>query len=126
MLITPFDLLVEDVGFNVLARATDELGAYQGLTVAVQRGWAEENRERLLGFLAGYLRGLQWLYDPANREAGVTLLRENVPQMDEQLAERAFDVLVNEETGFFPTGELDMGRLTDGARDAQQVGPGRE
>jgi hypothetical protein len=28
--------------------------------------------------------------------------------MSEELAPRAFDVLVNEERGFFPTGELDM------------------
>src|SRR5438067_3169164 len=67
LLRTPFELLAQNRGFNLLASA-DALGAYQGTVGVARRSWAREHDAALVGFIRVYLAATQWLYDRANRE----------------------------------------------------------
>src|SRR2546425_13360289 len=69
LLITPFEIIAESAGFRRLGNALDVLGRYQGPVGAARRSGAQANAEKLIGFIRAYRRGLDWLYDPANRDS---------------------------------------------------------
>jgi ABC-type nitrate/sulfonate/bicarbonate transport system substrate-binding protein len=107
MLLAPFDILAKAAGLNVLQYAIDVYGHYQGLCSATRRAWARDNGAKLEAYTRGYLAGLAWLYDPANRDEAIALLRKNLPQMSAEVAAQSYGVLVNPK-GFAPKAELDM------------------
>ena len=53
LLRTPFELLAQNRGFNLLASA-DALGAYQGTVGVARRSWAREHDAALVGFIRAY------------------------------------------------------------------------
>jgi ABC-type nitrate/sulfonate/bicarbonate transport system substrate-binding protein len=75
LLTTPPDLVAEAKGFRRLARATDMLGAYAGVTGNACRAWARENRETLVAFIRAWAEALAWLTAQDNRTAVEALFR---------------------------------------------------
>ena len=98
---TPFELLGEAHGFNTLVRARDVLGPYLGIVAGVKKSWAQSNRDLLVRFLRAYAKGLEAMYDPKNRPIVEAILVANAAGMTPQLAAKAYDIYVNEKTGFF-------------------------
>ena len=108
LLISPFEVNAEAKGFTRLANAADVLGAYQGLVGATRRNWAKERESDLLGYIRAYLGALDWLFEPANRAEAVGILRKNLPNMTDGLAQKSYDILANPTTGFARRAELDI------------------
>jgi len=106
--VTPFEIMGASKGHHVLARASDVLDSYQGIVGGTQVAWAEENADDLAGFIAGWLQSVNWVYEPANRDAAVNIVLENMPQMPRPVAEGALDVFFNEKTGMRRDGSFDM------------------
>jgi ABC-type nitrate/sulfonate/bicarbonate transport system substrate-binding protein len=100
LLSTPFDILASEEHFHRLAQATKVIGPYQGNVGATRRSWARENRAKVIAFIRGYAEAIDWLYDKANRDEAITILRDNVP-MSPKLAERTYDELLDPKDGFF-------------------------
>jgi len=98
---TPFDLLGEARGFNTVARVRDVLGPYLGLVACVKQSWAEANRDLLVRFIRAYAKGIEAMYDPKNRPIVEAILIAHVFGMTPELAAKAYDIYVNERTGFF-------------------------
>jgi ABC-type nitrate/sulfonate/bicarbonate transport system substrate-binding protein len=98
---TPFDLLGEARGFNTIARAREVLGPYLGLVAGVKRSWAEANRELVVRFIRAYAKGIEAMYDPKNRPIVEAILVTNASGMTPDLAAKAYDIYVNDKTGFF-------------------------
>jgi ABC-type nitrate/sulfonate/bicarbonate transport system substrate-binding protein len=109
LLLSPFEVPAQAKGFTLLGSAIDVLGHYQGLVGAARRDWAKAHRGELVGYIRGYVKGLAWLYDPKNKEAAVALLRENLPNMAPELAEKSYGILLAREGGFARKAEIDMG-----------------
>ena len=107
MLITPFDIIAQSIGFNVLQRSIDIYGHYQGLVGATRREWAQSNAKALEGFIRAYVRALDWLGDPANKEEAIAILRERLQQMSPELAAKTYAVLAPPQ-GFTPKARIDM------------------
>jgi ABC-type nitrate/sulfonate/bicarbonate transport system substrate-binding protein len=107
LLLTPFDVIGEAIGLNVLARGRDHLPAYQGVVGATRRSWAAENGEALTGYIRAYRRALAWLFDPANRAAAEAILVERVPNMSPEIAAKACDIFLDPKTGFEPSAAID-------------------
>jgi ABC-type nitrate/sulfonate/bicarbonate transport system substrate-binding protein len=107
MLLAPFDVIARANGFNILQRAIDVYGHYQGLAGAARRSWAAQNREKLVGYIRGYRDGLSWLFDPTNKEEAIGILRKNLAQMSPEIAKESYAVLINPK-GFAPDGALDI------------------
>jgi ABC-type nitrate/sulfonate/bicarbonate transport system substrate-binding protein len=99
--VTPFDLLGEARGFNTIARVRDVLGPYLGNVAAAKRSWAEANRDLVVRFIRAYAKGLDAMFDPKNRQIVEAVLVANAAGMTPELAAKAYDVFVNETTGFF-------------------------
>jgi ABC-type nitrate/sulfonate/bicarbonate transport system substrate-binding protein len=94
LLSTPFDILASEQNFHRLAQATKVIGPYQGNVGATRRSWARENRTKVIAFIRGYAQAIDWLYDKANRDEAITILRDNVP-MSPKLADRTYDELLD-------------------------------
>jgi len=112
LLLSPFEVQAQARGFTLLGSAIDVLGHYQGLVGAARRSWGKEHRAELIGYIRGYVRGLAWLYEPANKEAAIALFRENLPSVAPELAEKSYDILLGRQGGFAPKAEMDL----DGVR----------
>jgi ABC-type nitrate/sulfonate/bicarbonate transport system substrate-binding protein len=54
----PFDLTANAAGFTTLARATDLLGRYQGISVVARRAWLSANRDVALRYTRAYRNAL--------------------------------------------------------------------
>lgn len=108
MLLTPFELLAEAEGFRRLDDALPVLGAYQGHLGAARRAWARAHGDELTRFIRAYRAALGWLFDPAHRAEAVRILRANVPEIGEELAARAGEVMLAPRGGFHPEAALDL------------------
>jgi ABC-type nitrate/sulfonate/bicarbonate transport system substrate-binding protein len=98
-------------GFTQLAQATKVIGHYQGNVAAARRSWAAANKEKVVAYIRAYVEAIDWLYERANRDEAVRILRKNLPQMSQDLAERSYDELLDPQDGFFRQGRIDMAGL---------------
>jgi ABC-type nitrate/sulfonate/bicarbonate transport system substrate-binding protein len=108
LLVSPFEVMGKAQGLNQVADASAALGSYQGYVAAVRRSWARENEQHLVGYIRGYRQGVEWLYNPANREAALELFMRNVPNATRQTAETSYGVLLDPATGFQRGAAIDM------------------
>ena len=108
LLSTPFNILARNEGFNQIASATADLGAYQGNVAATRSAWAREHKTQLVAFIRAYVQAIDWLYDPANHDEAVRILLKNVPQMAPGLAEETYRELLDPRTGFFHKGRISI------------------
>jgi ABC-type nitrate/sulfonate/bicarbonate transport system substrate-binding protein len=111
MLSTPYNILAKAAGFIQLATATKVIGHYQGNVAAARRSWAAANKDKVVAYIRAYVEAIDWLYDRANRDEAVRILRKNLPQMSQDLAERSYDELLDPQDGFFRQGRIDMAGL---------------
>jgi ABC-type nitrate/sulfonate/bicarbonate transport system substrate-binding protein len=107
LVLTPFDLIGTARGHVQLARADEQLGAYLGVVGASRRSWARQNEKALVGFIRAYRAGVEFLYDPANREVAEALLVANMRAMTPALARQSLAVFLHEKTGFYRDLRLD-------------------
>jgi ABC-type nitrate/sulfonate/bicarbonate transport system substrate-binding protein len=105
MLMTPLEVIGRQQGLNILADVPGTIGPYQGSAASVRRKWARENEAALVGFIRGYRQSLDWLYNPANREAVLAVFRRNV-ESDAATAEMAYRLLIDPVNGFEPRARL--------------------
>ncbi len=98
LLRTPFELLAQNRGFNLLASA-DALGAYQGTVGVARRSWAREHGAAMVGFIRAYRAATDWLYDRANRDVVEAMLIANIRDMTPALAKQSYDLLLGDKGG---------------------------
>jgi len=111
MLSTPYNILARAEGFTQIAQATKVIGHYQGNVAAARRAWADANKDKVIAYIRAYVEAIDWLYDRVNREDAIRILRKNLPQMSQDLAERSYDELLDPQDGFFRKGRIDMDGL---------------
>jgi len=107
LLLTPFDFIAKENGFNVLEYAIDVYGHYQGLVGASRRAWAADNPHKVQVFIKGYASGVDFLLDPKNKAEAIAILRKRLPQMSEQLADQSHSYMAGPK-GFTPKAKIDM------------------
>jgi ABC-type nitrate/sulfonate/bicarbonate transport system substrate-binding protein len=101
LLNTPLDLVAEARGFNRLARARDQLDAYQGIVGTMRRDTANRQRLRVEAFIRGFHTSVAWLADPANKDEAVTILVGRMRGMERPAAERAYQRLLDPVEGMY-------------------------
>jgi ABC-type nitrate/sulfonate/bicarbonate transport system substrate-binding protein len=106
LLRTPFELLAQARGLNVLATA-EGLGPYQGSVGAARRAWASANEAALVGFIRAYRAALDWLYDRANRAIAEAILVAHMRDMTPALAQRSCDLLLADRGGLARDASID-------------------
>lgn len=106
--IQPFTSIARAQGFNVPQTSTDMFACYQGGSFAAKRSWATDNADTVKGFIRGYLKGLEWTLDPANREAATRVLLANMEAIKPPVAPKVMDNLLNPRSGLTPRAEILM------------------
>jgi len=104
--IEPFTSIAVKSGYRLLDVSTNLYPAYQGGIIAARRGWLAEHAETATRFLRGYLRGLAWTLDPANRDAAEALLLERMPEIQPMAAKAVMKSLLSERSGLTPNAEI--------------------
>jgi ABC-type nitrate/sulfonate/bicarbonate transport system substrate-binding protein len=99
LLNAPADAMAEAAGFKRLASSADVLGRYQGSVGAARRAWAAANADALVGYIRAMIAAADWLYDPANRQPAIEILRRRLPGLDAGAAARSYDELLGPEHG---------------------------
>lgn len=107
LLVTPFDIMAGKAGFEVLATASEVLGAYQGVVAAANRAWALENPQTLISFIRAQIQGVRWLSDAGNRDKAIQILRKYVPQMTAELAAHSCAAMLGSASGFQADAAID-------------------
>jgi ABC-type nitrate/sulfonate/bicarbonate transport system substrate-binding protein len=108
LLLSPFEVQAEEKGFHRLANATDVLGRYQGLVGGARRSWADQNRDAVIGYIRAFSDAVDWLYDPANRDAAIAIFLKNLPNATPQAALVAYGILLNPVEGFQKKAKIDL------------------
>jgi ABC-type nitrate/sulfonate/bicarbonate transport system substrate-binding protein len=104
--IEPFTSIARGQGFTVLDKSTKYYPDYQGQAYAASRKWAAANPDALKGFIKGYLGGLAWTLDPANRQAATDLLLKKMPEIQPRVAGAVMDSLLSPKSGLTPKAAL--------------------
>ncbi len=100
LLTTPPDLVAEAKGFGRLARATDMLGAYAGVTGNASRAWATANRDTLVAFIRAWRDAVAWIAEAGNGDALRTLFRARLGgTLAPETADRACALMVDPARG---------------------------
>lgn len=107
LLRTPFELLAQDRGYRVLASGA-ALGPYQGTAGFARRSWAQAHEAAVVGFLKGYRAGVEWIYQPANREIVEALLIANIRDMTLPLAHQSYELLLAQPGGIYRDARPDL------------------
>lgn len=106
--IQPFTSIARAQGFNVLATSTELYDCYQGGVFTASRAWAADNADTVKGFIKGYLAGLDWTLDPANRGEAGELLLANMPAIRPGVLDAVMDGLLSPRSGLTPKGKILM------------------
>ena len=117
LLLSPFEVQAEAKGFNRLGDGLATLKSYQGLVAGVRQSWANQNRKTVTAYIKAYVEAVDWLYEPANRDAAIAIFLKNLPQAGQGGAEASYRVLLNPNEGFQKKGQIDL----DGVRTALQL-----
>jgi len=112
LLLSPFEVPAQAKGFTLLGYAIDVLERYQGLVGATRRSWANEHPAALIGYIRGYIDGVEWLYRDANKAEAFAILRKNLPTMSREVAGKAYNILLDAKHGFQHNARIDI----DGVR----------
>jgi len=107
MLSAPYNIIAKNAGFTEFVKATDVIGPYQGNVAAVRRPWALQNRSKILSFISGYRRSIAWLYEGANRNEAIDILRRHLPRLPQEIAEASYPELLDPVKGFFRKCDID-------------------
>lgn len=115
--IEPFTSIARGLGFNVLKTSTEMYGAYQGGAFLASRAWAAQNPDAIKGFIKGYLKGLAWTLDPANRQAATDLLLAKMPEIKPGVVGNVMNSLLSAKSGLTPNGAI----LPDGVKKVLEL-----
>lgn len=92
MLTEPWTSELEAQGLPVLGTAEESIGTnFNFINVAVKRDWAEQNRDVVVRFLRAYNKAVDWLMDPANKEAALALLTDPTVKLKPEQAEATYN-----------------------------------
>ncbi len=91
VLTSPFDVKAVAAGMRRIGDSKEVLPDYPNTIFAVNREWAQKDRDTLVAYLRAWLKGMSWVKDPANRDAAIKLvgaeLKLNPKQATESVEE---------------------------------------
>jgi ABC-type nitrate/sulfonate/bicarbonate transport system substrate-binding protein len=88
-------------GFKLLDSVRDIADPYLGVWAAAKRTWLADNRDAAVGFVTGYRRATDWVFDPANREDCLDMLSA-IPNTPRDLADELYEVQLRPGVGNIP------------------------
>src|SRR5207302_2242947 len=96
VVVQPFDLQLQDMGFSILGYASDRGGKSAFGSVQVRRSWVQQagNADLLVRFLRVKRTALMWLNDPKNKDEATQILAAKT-KISPDIANRTYDLMIN-------------------------------
>jgi ABC-type nitrate/sulfonate/bicarbonate transport system substrate-binding protein len=110
----PFDVQANAEGFTTLARVTDVLGSYQGISLVTRRAWLAANRATAVTYLKAFRAALTRV--AADRATAVAILMRHT-KVDQAMATASYDAAFGPQGGIHRDAALDL----DGIRTVLQL-----
>ena len=117
LLNSPYDECAKEDGFSPLVRAKEVLESYLASVWAGRRAWARKHSDLLTRALRAYVKSVDWVSNPANRQEVVDLLAEE-EKISHTAAARRLDEEMDPEAGAIPKAAPDL-RGLDAGHQAQ-------
>jgi len=76
ILAAPFSYRAVAQGYPVLDDVSKYFPSFVQTAFVVRTAWAQEHSDLLIAFTKGYLAGIRWLYDPANKVQAIQILSD--------------------------------------------------
>jgi len=110
ILLPPFSFRATTQGYPLLDNVSKYFGTFPLDLVGTNIAFAKAHPDLLEGYLRGYLRGVRWIYDPANRAQALAILTEATNTNPDD-AGKSYDAYVRgrvfNETGLTPADGMD-------------------
>lgn len=103
----PFTTQARAEGFTFLGDGIETVGRYQASVHIANRAWAKANEQALIGYIRGVVEGIDWIYNPANREEAARILAGRI-KIAEAAARPAIAALVEGSQALPRKGEMDL------------------
>jgi ABC-type nitrate/sulfonate/bicarbonate transport system substrate-binding protein len=100
--IEPFTSIAQKAGFRVLQSSSGLFDSYQGGVIATRRSILASQPDKVRAFLAGYLKGLEWTLDPANRDAAEAILQARMPEIQPLALKSVMKSVLSSASGLTP------------------------
>ena len=94
---SPDDIEAKKLGFNILADATELIGAYQGSAFVVRRSWAKEHEKEVVSFLRAMIAATDIAF--ADRDSAIAVLRNRIKSLSAEDAASIYASLVSGKGG---------------------------
>ena len=107
ILLQPFDFTAERAGFRRLGNSNEVVRAFEFSGYAGRTDWLSRNEDTVGRFIRGYLTGLRWLYDPANKERAIQVLSDRTRLAPED-ARATYELYVERERAFPEGGRVNL------------------
>lgn len=103
----PFALQAVRAGLKDMGTTVSMMGPYQGTAGYTLRSWANANADIVAKYLQGYIEGLRWVLDPANKQEGTDILAAEL-KIPPDIAAATFAIVTDPKDGFSRDGRFDL------------------
>jgi ABC-type nitrate/sulfonate/bicarbonate transport system substrate-binding protein len=93
----PEDTHIKKEGYNILADATELIGAYQGSAYIVRRSWAKENEKEVLAFIRAMVAASDFVFD--NKKEALEVMKNRIKGISDEEAETIYAALTSGKGG---------------------------
>ena len=107
ILLQPFDFTAERAGFRRLGNSNEVVRAFEFSGYAGRTDWLGRNEDTVGRFIRGYLAGLRWLYDPANKERAIQVLGDRT-RLSPEDSRATYELYVERERAFPEGGRVNL------------------
>ena len=87
----PEDTFAKKEGFNILADATEVLGAYQGSAYIVRRAWAKEHEKEVLAFIRAIVASSDFVF--THKDEALAVMKSHIKGVSDEEAETIYAAL---------------------------------
>jgi ABC-type nitrate/sulfonate/bicarbonate transport system substrate-binding protein len=87
----PEDTYAKKEGYNLLADATEVLGAYQGSAYIVRRSWAKEHEKEVLAFIRSLVAASDFVF--TNKDEAMAVMKSRIKGISDEEAEAIYAAL---------------------------------
>ena len=107
MLVPPYTVSAEREGFRSFGPAVRAVGPYQAIGAVVLRPWAQANADTLVRYIQGYLEGLRWAMNPANKGEAAALVAQQL-KLNPDVAAGSYEAAADPVNGFAKDARFDL------------------
>jgi NitT/TauT family transport system substrate-binding protein len=111
ILFPPWDFRAADEGYNILGSLPSVMPTFPYTGYIGRDDLAAKRPDALLGFAKGYLRGVRWLNDPANRARAVDILADRTRSTQSD-AVKTYDAVIAKGRIFPSDGKMTVKMLS--------------